>query len=77
MDKPLEHYWSIRLADMKAALEQNNFEVHLAETTAQAQKIVLEEILPKTGARSVAFGGSMTAVGTGLYHALKTTRRSR
>ncbi len=71
MDKPLAHYWSIRLADMKAALEQNNFEVHLADTAAQAQKIVLEEILPKSAAKSVAFGGSMTAVSAGLYDALK------
>ncbi|MBI5578046.1 MAG: lactate utilization protein [Deltaproteobacteria bacterium] len=71
MDKPLNHYWNIRLADLKSALETNNFEVHLAETAADAQKIVLEDILAKTGARSVAWGGSMTVVSTGLFPAVK------
>lgn len=70
MDKPLNHYWNIRLADLKSALETNNFEVHLAETTADAQKIVLD-ILSKTGARSVSWGGSLTVAGTGLYQAVK------
>jgi len=71
MDKPLNHYWNIRLADLKSALETNNFEVHLAETAADAQKIVLENILVKTEARSVSWGGSLSVVATGLYHALK------
>jgi len=71
MDKPLNHYWNIRLADLKSALETNNFEVHLAETAADAQKIVLEDILVKTEARSVSWGGSLSVVATGLYHALK------
>ncbi|HEX5679578.1 MAG TPA: lactate utilization protein, partial [Desulfobacterales bacterium] len=71
MDQPLNHYWNIRLADLKSALETNNFEVHIAETAADAQKIVLEDILAKTGARSVSWGGSVTVVGTGLYQAVK------
>ena len=71
MDKPLNHYWNIRLADLKSALETNNFEVHIAETAADAQKIVLEAILAKTGARSVSWGGSITVVGTGLYQTIK------
>ena len=32
MDKPIEHYWHRRMADLKKALEGNNFEVFLAET---------------------------------------------
>jgi L-lactate utilization protein LutB len=71
MDKPLEHYWSLRLADVKAALEANNFEVHLAETAADARRIVLDQILPATGAKSVSWGGSVTVAATGLYAALK------
>ncbi|TFG43039.1 MAG: lactate utilization protein [Syntrophobacterales bacterium] len=67
----MNHYWNIRLADLKSALETNNFEVHLAETAADAQKIVLEDILVKTEARSVSWGGSLSVVATGLYHALK------
>jgi L-lactate utilization protein LutB len=71
MDKPLDNYWTIRLGGLKTALEENNFEVHLAADPSAAHAVVMGEILPKTGARTVSFGGSMTAVGTGLYHALK------
>lgn len=71
MDKPLENYWGIRLSELKTALEANNFEVHLAADAAAAHAIVMEQILPKTGARSVAFGGSMTAVGAGLFQTFK------
>jgi L-lactate utilization protein LutB len=71
MEKPLEHYWSIRLADLQQALEANNFEVHRAPDSAAAQRIVMDEILPKTGARSVSWGGSLTAIGTGLVQSIK------
>ncbi|MCU0560588.1 MAG: lactate utilization protein [Desulfobacterales bacterium] len=71
MDKPLEHYWSIRLADLKNSLESNNFQVYLAADSADAHRIVVEEILPASGARSLAWGGSLTAVGTGLFQTLQ------
>lgn len=71
MDKPLEHYWSIRLADVKTALEGNNFTVFLADDSAAAHRIVMEQILPASGAKSVGWGGSLTAVGTGLFQTLQ------
>jgi L-lactate utilization protein LutB len=71
MDKPIENYWQARLADLKSELEDNNFEVYLAENTSEAKRIVLEEILPKTGPKSVSWGGSMTFLATGLYEAIK------
>jgi L-lactate utilization protein LutB len=74
MDKPLEHYWNIRLADVKNALESNNFQVHLADDSAAAHRIVMEEILPASGARSVGWGGSLTAVGTGLFQTLQSRK---
>lgn len=71
MEKPIEHYWQTRLADLKEALEGNNFEVFLAKDAGEAKTIVLEEIIPKTKAKTVSWGGSMTFVNTGLYNALK------
>ena len=71
MDKPIENYWQIRLGNLKEALENNNFEVFVADNTAEAKKIVLEQIIPKTNAKSVSWGGSITFVSTGLYDALK------
>lgn len=71
MEKPIEQYWKARLDDLKNALEANNFEVFLADNVAKAKKLVMEEILPGTGAKSISWGGSMTFIATGLYDALK------
>ena len=70
MEKPIEKFWSLRLADLKDALEANNFEVHIAENSDTAKKIVME-ILPRIGAKSISWGGSETYVQTGLYQELK------
>ncbi len=70
MEKPIENYWLLRLADLKVALEANNFEVYLAENTDEARKIV-KEILLRTGGKSIAWGGSVTYLQTGLYDELK------
>jgi L-lactate utilization protein LutB len=71
MEHPIDHYWRIRLADLKETLEGNNFEVFIADTAVDAGHLVLEKILPKTGARRISWGGSMTFIATGLYDALK------
>ena len=71
MDKPIETYWKIRLEKLKEALEANNFEVYLSDSTAEAKTLVLDTILPAAKPASVAWGGSMTVVSSGLYTALK------
>jgi len=71
MDKPIEHFWQIRLKAVKEALEANHFEVFLAKDVAEAKTIVKEQILPATGAKSVSWGGSMTFLATGLYDEIK------
>ena len=71
MDKPIEHYWQIRLKSVKEALEANHFEVFLANDVGEAKKIVKEQILPTLGAKSVSWGGSMTFLATGLYEEIK------
>jgi len=71
MDKPIENYWQKRLADVKNALEGNNFEVFLANTANDARDIVQKDIVPKIDVKSVSWGGSMTFMATGLYQAIK------
>ena len=71
MDKPIENYWKGRLVALKKALEGNNFEVFLADDATEARGIVEQEIIPKTGAKSVSWGGSMTFTSTGLYDTIK------
>lgn len=68
---PVQEYWQTRLERCKEALEQNNFEVHLAANAAEARRIVVEEILPKLEAKSVSWGGSATFAATGLYEELR------
>ncbi len=74
MDTPINQYWQIRLESVKEMLESNNFDVFLADNAAAAKKIVLNEIVPKSGAKSIAWGGSMTFTATGLYDALKKVK---
>lgn len=71
MDKPIEDYWHVRLASVKKSLEANNFEVFLAGNAAEAKELVQKEILPRTGAKAVSWGGSLTFIATGLYDAMK------
>jgi L-lactate utilization protein LutB len=72
MDKPVENFWSLRLTNLKETLEANNFEVFIAENAEAAKKLVHDEILPKTGAKSISWGGSVTFVQLGLYAELKS-----
>jgi len=71
LETPEKHYWQIRLAHLKGALEANNFEVFIAEGSAEAREIVLKHILPGTGARRISRGGSVTFFSTGLYEAIR------
>ncbi|MBE9547193.1 MAG: lactate utilization protein [Proteobacteria bacterium] len=71
MDKSIKDFWRIKLADVKETLESNNFEAFLADNADEAKKIVLEEIIPGTDAKSISWGGSQTFIATGLYKSLK------
>ena len=70
----LESVWKLRLAETAAALEKRGYEVSIAADAEAAHALVLNKILPESKARSVAFGGSMTVMGTGLYDALKKAK---
>ena len=75
MEKPIDHYWKLRLADLKTALESNNFEVYLADDRHMASNIVLDDIIPKLNAKSISWGGSMTFLSAnGLFDRLKNNK---
>ncbi len=71
MEKPIEVYWQLRLKEVAAALEANNFAVFQASDLDAAKKIVMEQIFPGTGAKSVSWGGSVTLVSSGICDSLK------
>ena len=66
-----EKYWQKRLSRLKNTLEKNNFEVYLVKNQSEAKNIVLKEIIPKTGAKLISMGDSLTAVNTGLFLDIK------
>jgi L-lactate utilization protein LutB len=71
MEDPINHYWQLKLQVVADALAANNFDVHIADDLAAAHQLVMESLLPTSGAQTVSFGGSMTVVKSGLYETLK------
>ncbi len=72
MDRPVDHYWHLRLNRVKENLENNHFEAHVVPDQAAAKALVLDTILPAREPRSLSWGGSMTFTASGLYDALKS-----
>ena len=71
MDKPVDHYWNIKLNTLKDNLEKNNFEVFIAQSMQDVRSIVMETLIPGIRPATVSWGGSMTFVASGLYDELK------
>jgi L-lactate utilization protein LutB len=71
MDKPVDHYWNIKLDNLKENLEKNNFEVFVAGSLEDVHRIVMKTLLPRIKPASISWGGSMTFVASGLYEELK------
>jgi L-lactate utilization protein LutB len=66
VDEPITHYWSKRLEQLKETLEENNFDVFLVDTAKEAGACVIHDIIPKTEAKSISWGGSITCEAAGL-----------
>jgi len=71
MKNPEEAYWNLKLERVQEALESNNFRAFIVQNSQAAQAVVMEQIWPKVKPASVSWGGSITYVSTGLYHAIK------
>ncbi len=70
MKNPIGHYWMIRLAEVKQALETNHFGAYVAGNSVEAKRIVLEEIIPEISPGTVSWGGSMTFTDSGIYESI-------
>jgi len=71
MENAAGNYRNKRLDDLRERLEANNFEAFVAADASEAKGLVLDKILPETGAKSVSWGGALTFTATGLYHEIK------
>lgn len=74
MEKPDELYWSLRLEEVKSALDKNNFDVFIAKDTDTAKSIVENEIIPQLKPKSISWGGSKTFIATGIYDSLRKSK---
>ncbi|RJP76185.1 MAG: lactate utilization protein [Desulfobacteraceae bacterium] len=70
MKNPIDHYWMLRLSELKQVLEANRFDAHVAENSSEAKRIVLEELIPAISPGTVSWGGSMTFTETGIYESV-------
>lgn len=75
MKNPELNYWNHRLTKVKENLEDNNFDVFIAQNAEEAKETVLNQIIPSLEVKSVSWGGSMTFISTGLFHLLKDDER--
>ncbi len=75
MKNPIDNYWKLKLETVKEALESNNFEVFITDTSADALKLAVETIIPAANAKSISWGGSMTFITSGLYDHLKDQKQ--
>ena len=73
MDEWTGRYWQEKLANIREALEANGFEAFVAGDRNQARRLVIEEILPGTGAKTASWGDSMTLHDTGILDVLSAS----
>jgi L-lactate utilization protein LutB len=62
----LESAWDRILQHVADNLSQRNFGVSIASTLKDATDLIMGPLLPESGAKVVAFGGSMTVLEAGL-----------
>jgi len=71
---PIDNYWNLKLEAVKENLENNNFEVFIADTAESAKQIALDKIIPGLEIKSVSWGGSTSFISTGLFHELNSNK---
>jgi hypothetical protein len=66
-----DNFWELRLEHCKKALENNNFQVYIAQTFAHAELIFRKEIFPQLNVKTASWGDSLTLNSTGIMEYLK------
>jgi L-lactate utilization protein LutB len=75
VETPAQKYWELRLQSCRDALEQNNFGAFIAQTPAEAGRIVIDQILPEIDVKSVSWGDSLTLYETGVTFDANVSRQ--
>ncbi len=67
-------FWELRLEYYKKALENNNFQVYIAQTFAHAELIFRQEIFPQLNVKTASWGDSLTLKSTNIMEYLKKNK---
>jgi L-lactate utilization protein LutB len=67
----IDTFWQMRLEKCKTALEKNNFEAFVAQTSSEAKKIFVERILPNLQVKTASWGDSMTMYATDVFDVIR------
>ncbi len=70
MENPIEHYWQLRLEELQVKLEDNNFQPFIVANKEEAERLMVETLMPEIKPQTVSYGGSMTLKATGLLDAI-------
>ena len=71
MKENINKFWRKKCESCAEALGANNFDVYLAENLKDAEKIVLEDIIPALDISTVSWGDSVTFLSTGILDYLR------
>ena len=74
---PVDQYWAKRLEIAKQSFEENGYLVSLAASLEEARDLALTSIIPAFKPETLAFGGSMTVIESGLADALLQQKEIR
>lgn len=66
MDKPIEHYWQLRLHSLQEQLVANNFAAHVVPDRVEAGKLILRRLIPEMKPVTISYGGSLSLRATGV-----------
>ena len=72
MKNPHETYWMIRLEKCRNALEKNNFEAYSVGNLKDAERFILEKLIPGLNPKTVSWGGSQTIGLSDIFDHLKS-----
>ncbi len=74
MEEYEDNFWELRLEHCKKALENNNFQVYIAQTFAHAESTFRRDILPQLNVKTASWGDSLTLNSTGIMEYLKKNK---
>lgn len=72
--KSIKSYWEKRLDLCKEALEENKFEAYIADSQADAKKLIIEKIIPPLSPKTVSWGDSLTFLSLGVLEDLRSNK---